>query len=142
MHRYFADRERLIGAATLDAIRVLNDAVTEAATDQGPAVDAMHRLITALVSVGDRIRFLYGDTNVMHNIPPADQPNDAPIIELIKRGQDKGVFDPELGVSWIQHALVVLVHKGCEQANNGELPRHNVVPMVIRTLERGIRVPS
>jgi hypothetical protein len=37
--------------ATLDSIRVLMEGVDEAATDDGPALDAMPRFITAAVSI-------------------------------------------------------------------------------------------
>jgi AcrR family transcriptional regulator len=139
LHRYFADRERLISEATLDAIRVLDDAVAQAAPDQGPAVDAMHRLINAFVSTGDRILFLFGDAFGRRNMHAA--PNGAnrePVIALIKRGQDEGAFDPELSVTWIERALYALVRQGCEDANNGEMLRHTVAPTVIRTFEQGV----
>ena len=40
LHRYFADRERLVYEATLDSIGALSGVVNESAVDQGPAVDA------------------------------------------------------------------------------------------------------
>src|SRR3981081_2711297 len=57
LHRYFADRERLVYEATLESIRVLAEAVEQAATEQGSPIEAMRRLITAAVSVGGRILF-------------------------------------------------------------------------------------
>jgi len=61
VHRYFPDRETLIYQATLDSIRVMLETTDQAATEQGPAIEAMRRFITALVSVGDRVLFLFGD---------------------------------------------------------------------------------
>jgi AcrR family transcriptional regulator len=138
LHRYFADRERLIHEATLDAIRVLDETVAQAATDQGPAIDAMHRLINAKVSIGDRVLFLFGDAIGRRNITGPVGPNREPVIALIKRGQDEGAFDPELSATWIERALYALVRQGCEDANNGEMLRHTVAPTVIRTFERGV----
>ncbi len=139
LHRYFADRERLIYESTLDAIRVLHDVVTEAATDQGSAIDAMRRVITGLVSVGDLIVFLFGDPAVLRNISPADRPKDDQIIDLIERGQKEDAFDVELSARWIEHALFALTLQGCEDASRGDLPRHAVAPTIIRTFEWGIR---
>ncbi|HEX3547693.1 MAG TPA: TetR/AcrR family transcriptional regulator [Mycobacterium sp.] len=138
LHRYFADRETLIYEATLDSIRVLVDAGNAAATEQGPAIEAMRRFITAAVSVGDHVLFLFGDPAVLRNIPPSEHPNEDLLINLIKRGQDDGSFDPELDPTWIRHALYGLVLKGCEDANAGELPRHTVAPIIVRTLEHGV----
>jgi len=138
LHRYFADRETLIHEATLDSIRVLMEAVDEAATKDGPALAAMRRFITAGVSIGERLVFLFGDPAVLRDIPPAQSPNEELVIDLIKRGQDEGVFDPDLNTTWIWHALYGLILRGCEQAIAGALPRHTVAPLIIRTFERGV----
>jgi AcrR family transcriptional regulator len=141
LHRYFADRETLIYEATLDAIRVLAETGDEAATDEGPAIEAMRRFITAAASVGERLVFLFGDPAVLRDIPPAQCPNEESLINLIRRGQDEGAFDPDLNPIWIRHALYGLVLQGCEQAMVGALPRHTVAPLIIRTFERGICPP-
>ena len=142
LHRYFADRERLVYEATLESIRVLAEAVEQAATEQGSPIEAMRRLITAAVSVGDRILFLFGDPAILRSVAPKDHPNDDRILQLIKRGQREGDFDSELSASWIEHALFGLLLKGCQDSSTGELPRHTVAPLIIRTLERGIRPTS
>jgi AcrR family transcriptional regulator len=133
LHRYFADRETLVYEATLDSIRVVAEAADEAATEGGPAVDAMRRFITAAVSVGERLVFLLGDPAILRDIPKEL------LINLIARGQREGVFDPDLNPTWIRHALYGLILQGCEQAMAGTLPRHTVAPLIIRTFERGIR---
>jgi AcrR family transcriptional regulator len=138
LHRYFADRETLIYEATLDSIRVVTEAADEAATDDGPALDAMRRFITAAVSIGERLVFLFGDPAVLRDIPPAQSPTYVLVLNLITRGQHEGVFDPELNPIWIRHALYGLILQGCEQAMAGALPRHTVAPLIIRTFERGI----
>jgi AcrR family transcriptional regulator len=138
LHRYFADRETLIYEATLDSISVLLETADQAAVDQGSAIEAMRRVITALVSVGDRVLFLFGDPAVLRDIPPAEHPNEELFINLIKRGHDEGVFDPDLNPTWIRHTLYGLVLQGCEEASSGELPRHTVAPLIIRTFERGV----
>lgn len=142
VHRYFADRERLVYAATLDSIKVLDDLLTDAAPDHGTATEAMRRTITALVSAGDRVVFLFGDPAVLRHVDPADQPKDDRFMALIKRGQDEGVFDSELSAVWIEHTLFALMLRGCEDARSGELARHAVAATVIRTFERGVGVPK
>lgn len=132
LHRYFADRETLIYEATLDSIRVVTEAANEAATEDGPAVDAMRRFITAAVSVSERLVFLFGDPAMLRNIPKEL------LINLITRGQHEGVFDPDLNPTWIRHALYGLILQGCDQAMAGALPRHTVAPLIIRTFERGV----
>jgi AcrR family transcriptional regulator len=140
LHRYFPDRESLIEAAVKDSIQAIQQSVTEAVLDQGPPLDAMRRAVAAMVAVGDRLMFVFGDPSVLEGYGAGGgaAPPDDPVIDLIRRGQAEGVFDPEVSASWIQHVLWVLVYRGCEDADSGELPRHGVTATVIRTLENGI----
>lgn len=138
LHRYFADRERLIYAATLDSIRVISDILAAAATAEGPAIDAMRRVITALAPEGDRIVFLFADPAVLRDIAAEDRPNSAPILDLITRGQHEGVFDPDISAEWIRIALFGLLVKACSEAARGTVPRHSIVPTLTRIFERGV----
>ena len=140
LHRYFPDRESLIEAAIKDSIQAIQQSVTEAVLDQGSPLDAMRRAVAAMVAVGDRLMFVFGDPRVLegYGARGGAAPPDDPVIDLIRRGQAEGVFDPEVSASWIQHVLWVLVYRGCEDADSGELPRHGVTATVIRTLENGI----
>ena len=140
LHRYFPDRASLVEATIKDSIQVIQQSVAEAALDQGSSLDAMRRAVAAMVAVGDRLMFLFGDPRTLEGYGAGDgvAPPD-PVIDLIKRGQAEGVFDPGVSPSWIQHVLWVLVYRGCEDADSGEIPRHGISATVIRTLESGIR---
>jgi AcrR family transcriptional regulator len=138
LHRYFADREALIEAAVEDSLRALGQSMEDAALDQGPPLEAMRRLVAAMVGVGDRLLFLFGDPRVLEG-RERPMPTGRPVIELIERGQAEGVFDPEVSPGWVEHVLWALVYTAAEEANNGRLPRHGVTATVIRTLENGIR---
>ncbi len=141
LHRYFSDRDRLIYETTLDSIRVISDILAAAATAEGPAIDAMRRVITTLAPEGDRIVFLFADPAVLRDIPAENLPNSAPILELILRGQQEGVFDPDISAEWIRVALFGLLVKACSEAARGTVPRHSIVPTLTRIFERGVTVP-
>ena len=138
LHRYFPDREGLLEAVVEDSLETLDRAVAEAALDQGPPLEAMRRLFTAMVEVGDRILFLFGDPRVLEGRQDPE-PSDRPVIGLIERGQAEGVFDRQVGAGWIEHVLWALVYTAAEEAANGRLPRHGVTATAIRTFEHGIR---
>ena len=137
LHRYFADRETLIYEATLDSIRVLTEAVDEAAIDDGPAVDAMRRFITARSqSVND-----WCSCSATQRAPryrTADQPNEELMMRpdrtrTTRRGSSTGPqpdMDPALALR-IDPARL----RGSGQRR---VPRHTVAPLIIRTFERGI----
>ncbi len=138
LHRYFADRERLIYETTLDSIRIITDILATAATAEGSAVEAMRRVITALAPEGDRIVFLFADPAVLRDIPAERLPNSAPILELIARGQREGTYDPDLTPEWIRIALFGLMVKACSEAAHGNIARHSIVPTLTRIFERGV----
>jgi AcrR family transcriptional regulator len=138
LHRYFVDRDRLIHETTLDSIHVINDIIAAAATDEGPAVDAMRRLITTIAPEGDRIVFLFADPAVLRDIPPEDQPNHEPIIRLIERGQAEGAFDPELSAEWIEITLFGLLIRGSVQAARGVVSHRSIVTSITRIFEQGV----
>lgn len=141
LHRYFPDRDTLISAAIDDSIEAIERSVEEADIVQGPPLEAMRRLVAALVDVGDRLMFLYGDPAVLEGYPSGGPPMTAEedaTLALIERGQAQGVFDPRVSAVWIRHVLWALVYTAVEEAAEGRLPRHGITSTVIRTFENGI----
>jgi AcrR family transcriptional regulator len=138
LHRYFVDRDRLIYETTVDSIRVINEIIAAAATDEGPAIDAMRRLITTLAPVGDRIVFLFADPAVLRNIPPDEQPDHDPIIRLIARGQQEGSYDTDLSPEWIEITLFGLLIRGSVQATRGVVSHRSLVTSITRIFEHGV----
>ncbi|WP_329585861.1 TetR/AcrR family transcriptional regulator [Streptomyces sp. NBC_01005] len=144
LHRYFSDRTGLISAAIEDSIAAIDESVAGAAIDQGSPIEAMRRLVTAMVAVGDRLVFLFGDPRVLEGCGAAKTPEplDDPVLTLIKRGQAEGAFDPDVNPAWIQRVLWSLVYTGYQDAEACGLPRHGIVSTVIRTLENGIHTSN
>jgi AcrR family transcriptional regulator len=142
LQRYFPDREELLGAVVADSLRALGQAAAEAVLDHGPPLEAMRRLVTAMVDVGDRVLFLYGDPRVLERAGETTDGGAPEVTRLIERGQADGVFDPDVGTAWIEHVLWALVYAGCDAADRGTLPRHAAATTVIRTFENGVRRPE
>jgi AcrR family transcriptional regulator len=141
LHRYFSDREELIGSVVEDSMRQMIEAHEGAELDQGPTLEAMRRLIAAMVELGDQIQFLFADPQVLEGREtPADWADDKGMTTFIRKGQQEGVFDPEVSPEWIQNVMWAVVYTGIEMANQGALARHQVTPTVIRTFENGVRV--
>lgn len=139
LHRYFADRDELVRAAVVDSLELVEQAVLGAAVDEGPVVDAMRRLVTALVATGDRLLFAFGDLSLIEELPEYDDRSERLVIDLIERGQAEGVFDPVVPAVWIMNTVWAMVYTGAEAAQQGTVPQHGVTAHVIRTLEGGIR---
>lgn len=122
-----------------DSVQAIDQAVADAAHDDGTSREAMRRLVAALVAVGDRLIFLFGDPHVLaaHGLDSAAPATD-PVLGLIERSQAEGTFDTGVSADWIRHSIWALVYTGWEAVNHGWLPRHGITETVVRTLEGGI----
>ncbi|MFJ4687129.1 TetR/AcrR family transcriptional regulator [Streptomyces sp. NPDC091377] len=141
LHRYFPDRDQLLRAAVLDSLELIDRAVGDAATEQGTPLEGVHRLITAVVGLGDRMLFAYGEQQILDELNEqggADDPVERLILDLIERGQREGVLDSGVSATWIMQVMWALVYAGAEAARNGTVPRPGVTAQVIRTFEGGV----
>ncbi|TMS52425.1 TetR/AcrR family transcriptional regulator [Mycobacterium sp. DBP42] len=138
VHRYFPDRETLVTATIADSVVVVAAAVAAAAPEDGCAITAMRRVITALIPVGHRMSFLFGEPGRTRDTARESLSTARRLSSLIQRGQTAGVFDPGVSSRWIEHALYGLINAAYRDVQNGRMPRHKAVPTVIRTFERGV----
>lgn len=146
LHRHFPDRAALLSAVVADSVEAVQRSVAEADPDNGPALEAMRRLVAAMVQVGDHLLFLFGDSRTFEDAGSGGEEwgaseEDGGVKELVRRGQEEGDFDPELTPEWIEGVLWALVYTGCEMVERGDMPRHGIGAAVVRMLENGIRGP-
>jgi AcrR family transcriptional regulator len=141
LHRYFSDREELVHAVVEDSLAVVDRSIDEAALGAGPALEAMRRLVAAMLDVAHRLMFLWGDPRVLEAFEkgPDGGTGSRSVLGMIKRGQAEGVFAADLSPEWIQNVLWAVVYTGVDQVDKGLIPRHGVYAQVLRTLEDGIR---
>lgn len=140
LQRYFPDREMLVAAVVEHSLHLLDESLKEARIEQGPPLQALRRLVVAMLDVGDHVLFLYGDPRITQAVAARSGPDPASreIARLLRRGQAEGLLDAEVSVEWIEHVLWAHVCAGCMAVSGGTLPRHGASAWVIRTLENGI----
>lgn len=141
LHRHFTDRAELLRATTTDASEAITRAVAIAGTATGDPGEGLRRLIAALIEAGDRIVFLFYNYANQSEEPQEEHHTDddsEAIRDMIRRGQDQGIFTTDLDASWIDNVLWSLIFAGCEESRTTEAPRHVIINNIIRTLEGGI----
>jgi AcrR family transcriptional regulator len=142
LHRYFPERDGLIRAAVEHALEAIGAAIAEAQPSTGHPLEAMRRVVAALASVSEAIMFVFGDQSLMKDVLPTAEPDlptpHDPVIDLIRRGQNEGVFDGQLSAEWIQQVLWGVSYTAFEQVAQGSLAKFDVAATVTRTLEQGI----
>ena len=138
LYRHFSSREKLLEALRDDALSCATAAIADARCGEGSALEALHRVVTGIVSYGGRFRPLLmdivgKDPEFLRQRQEAFQP----IAAIVRRGQDSGDISPDVSVQWILTALTALLAAAVRM--NGELDEAGTVEIVFGTLVHGIQ---
>lgn len=124
VYSHFASREELLAAA-LDRVTEESVAAMDAADlDEGPAPEALLRLIEAGSEVAQRHR---GLIDLAARLPEDEVDHDRHVsinlrlIRVIRRGQESGEFDPDAEANWLATAVIALAHAAGRQAAAGRM---------------------
>lgn len=111
LHRHFAGRGALLAALDDLAVALLGEAVEAADLDEGPAAEALRRLVAACEPVSPYLALLYSQSLDLDldREPAAWLEIDARIVELFRRGRQSGEFGPDLTPAWLTDAFYSLV---------------------------------
>jgi AcrR family transcriptional regulator len=111
LNRQFAGRDALVRALEELGIAECEAAVARAAIDDGPAADAVRRLVQELEPVARQLALLYSENQLFEG----DEQNagwarlDARLVALFRRGQEAGEFRIDLSPVWLTEALYGLL---------------------------------
>jgi AcrR family transcriptional regulator len=136
VYHHFSGRDALLDALTERSIAEVTAAVRSARPGEGPAAEAMERVLRAAWQVVGRYRGL-----VLVNprrLPRAELrrrlgPALAPIRSLIRRGRRSGEFDPELPVEWTLGVITDLIHAASGQVSAGTMTPRAAERALLRT---------
>jgi AcrR family transcriptional regulator len=135
VYRHFVSREELIEALREHAREEAHERFTAARLDEGDPVEALERMVRAMLALGDRYRVIF---------PPeqhSERPREVllrPLGRLIVRAQADGVIDPELPPAWVVAALRALLRAAVDEIQARRLTREAAPERVVRTLVRGV----
>ncbi|MBX7447584.1 TetR/AcrR family transcriptional regulator [Mycolicibacterium sp. 3033] len=110
LHRHFAGRSALMTALEELAIAEMSKVLAAVRLHEGPADEALRRLVTACEPISPYLALLYSQSQ--------EDPDtcievwgeiDSTITELFLRGQQDGVFRPELPAAWLTETFYSLV---------------------------------
>ncbi|SRX79764.1 TetR/AcrR family transcriptional regulator [Mycolicibacterium parafortuitum] len=110
LHRHFAGRVALMTALEELAIAEMRQVLADVRLDDGPAADALRRLVTACEPVAPYLALLYSqsqDLDFDSTLQAWDE-IDTAITELFLRGQRDGEFRPELPAAFLTEAFYSL----------------------------------
>jgi AcrR family transcriptional regulator len=128
LYGHFPSRQALVDAVFAHAIGRANTALEAEALADGPAPEALSRLIRSSWRVVDQHRSLLAAAQ--HELPPArirhhhDQAM-ARVERLVARGQAEGDFRTDLPRPWLVATFYSVLHSAAEEVDAGRLdPAH------------------
>lgn len=111
LHRHFAGRDALVRALEALGIEECEKALDAARPEEGPASEAVRRLVREVESAAGLLAFLYTENQLFEG----EEQNegwariDARISALFRRGQRDGEFRIDLTPAWLTEALFGLL---------------------------------
>ncbi|MDH2425278.1 TetR/AcrR family transcriptional regulator [Sphaerisporangium sp. TRM90804] len=137
LYGHFRTRAELVEAAFVDALRA-GERVLSSIDQTGDAREVMTRLLAsswqlvaesaALLTAAEgvlpagRVRELHAD--------PVRR-----MTELVRRGQDQGVFRTDLPTSWLVSVVHYILHGAAGEVRAGRLPSHDAADMVTKSVQ-------
>jgi AcrR family transcriptional regulator len=136
LYHHFENRDALLDALTERSIAEVTAAVRSARPGEGPAGDAMERVLRAAWQVVGRYRGLVivnprclARTELRRRLGPALEP----IRSLLRRGRRSGEFDPDLPVEWTIGVITDLIHAASAQVSTGAMRPREAERVLLRT---------
>ncbi|MEV5641374.1 helix-turn-helix domain-containing protein [Streptomyces flaveolus] len=139
LHRHFAGRDALVRALEALGIAECETAIDAARLDDGPAAEAVRRLVREMESATGLLAFLYTENQLFEG----EQQNegwarmDARLTELFRRGQESGEFRIDLTPVWLTEALYGLLASGAWAVTEGRVARNDFTHMIVELLLGG-----
>ena len=138
LYRHFGDRDHLLEAIRAEALLRAAEAIDSARLDEGPAVDAIRRVVESVVALGGRFRVALAegaDRDPAFQLKRAEV--FAPLSQLVRRGQQSGDIRADLPAEWVVLAVIALLTAGVRESPT--LPDGSEgADLIVTTLLHGI----
>jgi TetR/AcrR family transcriptional regulator, mexCD-oprJ operon repressor len=140
VYAHFPTREDLLGAVVERAVRRAAAALKAAKPHQGPAVEALDRVIDAAWQELDRNRAIAQATADHLTAAEVTRTHEAairPIRRLVQRGRKEGAFRTDLSTDWLVTACFALLHACGDEVRAGRMDAASA-PGVLTTTIRAL----
>ncbi|WP_367324435.1 TetR/AcrR family transcriptional regulator [Streptomyces sp. HUAS ZL42] len=139
LHRHFAGRDALVRALEALGIEECEAALDAARLDEGPAGDAVRRLVHAIEPAAGLLAFLYTENQLFEGEEQHEGWSriDDRISALFRRGQHSGEFRIDLTPAWLTEALYGLLASGVWVVQSGKGAPKDFHHMIVELLLGG-----
>lgn len=125
VYAHFSSRDDLLTAVVDRVTERVAEAMDAAGADEGPAPEALLRLLDAAWRAAETYPALVR-LGARPAPPEEDRARHRPIADriarVLRRGRDSGEFDPRPALSWQVAAVIALSHATGEEIRTGRMP--------------------
>ncbi|GGW19511.1 TetR family transcriptional regulator [Streptomyces capoamus] len=139
LHRHFAGRDALVRALEQLGIAECEAALDRARPEEGPAAEAVRRLVREIQPAAGLLAFLYGENQLWEGDRQHEgwQRLDTRIGALFQRGQRDGAFRIDLSPVWLTEALYGLIASCAWATLDGRVASRDFPTMIAELLLGG-----
>ncbi|MEU8108235.1 TetR/AcrR family transcriptional regulator [Nonomuraea muscovyensis] len=137
LYAHFPSRDVLLEAVLDHAIALADPVLNAAMPGDGPAADALRRLLRSAWQVLDRHRRLFEAAQHELDATRMRKHHDqamAHVEGLLRRGRDEGAFRDDLPLGWMVTTVYSLLHAAAIDVNSGRLPQDAAADVLEATL--------
>ncbi|MFI5755752.1 TetR/AcrR family transcriptional regulator [Streptomyces sp. NPDC051569] len=140
LHRHFAGRNALVKALEELGIQEIEAALDAARIEEGPAADALRRLIAGVEPAAGLLAFLVTENQLFEDdVNDGWDRLDARFSALFRRGQEQGEFRIDLSPAWLTEALYGLIGACAWTIQDGRAAAKDFPHMIAELLLGGAR---
>lgn len=143
LHRMFPNREAIVEAVLTLALETSRRAIDDAVIDEGPADEALGRLVASFMP--NAVLYLFLRSAHQERCGQADtwlaefEPNRQRVLALFRRGQEEGSLRVDLTAQWMHDATSALLFEAAHSVREGRLAAADAVESVLAVLLDGAR---
>ncbi|MEV6601553.1 helix-turn-helix domain-containing protein [Actinoplanes sp. NPDC051346] len=139
LHRHFAGRAALFEALEQLAVEQMRQALHTARLSDGPAADALGRLVAASQAASECLALMYSQSQEYDPDHPHEAwaEIDARIAALFARGQEAGEFRLDLSPAWLADAFYSLAAGAAWSLQTGRVAARDYSHMITTLLLHG-----
>ncbi|MFE5619268.1 TetR/AcrR family transcriptional regulator [Streptomyces sp. NPDC056524] len=141
LHRHFAGRDALVRALEAMGLVEFEAACDAARLDEGPADEALRRLVAETEPNAPLLAFLVTENQLFEgdDVDEGWSRLDARVSALFRRGQEEGTFRIDLSPAWLTEALYGLVSACAWSVMDGRVAGNDFQYMITELLLGGAR---
>jgi|ERR671931_2576443 AcrR family transcriptional regulator len=138
LYRHFPGRDELVVAIRAQARREAVAAVESCALDEASSVDGIERIVSALLELGERYRFISGWRADAEQDPEAGERISAALQATVERGQRRGELTRAVPADWAVTSIRSLILAAIDELAAGRISEGEAAHMVTRVALQGL----